>query len=150
MPSSWKNKICRNGNLIDHTAGIFHIRISLESVCLTLSMGTVLDHTGSVGQFTRVRFSSCQRCSQTKNSLLRQQAAIANSQGLLPESLIWNYVIQLTSALRFLQLTAKLCAFNLLLTQIRARGWACLQNTRPIKDLGFGQKPSPGQLRGHF
>jgi len=39
--------------------------------------------------------------SQTKNSLLRQQAAIANSQGLLPESLIWNYVIQLTSALRY-------------------------------------------------
>jgi len=40
--------------------------------------------------------------SQSKNSLLRQQAAIANSTGLLPESLIWNYVIQLTSALRYI------------------------------------------------
>ena len=48
-----------------------------------------------------VRFLKSIFCSQTKNSLLRQQAAIANSQGLLPESLIWNYVIQLTSALRF-------------------------------------------------
>jgi len=40
--------------------------------------------------------------SQSKNSLLRQQAAIANSTGLLPEALIWNYVIQLTSALRYI------------------------------------------------
>ena len=51
---------------------------------------------------------------------------------------------------KVLQLTAMLCPFNLLLIQICARGWACLQNTRPIKDLGFGEKPSPGQLRGHL
>ena len=50
MPSSWKNKNMSKWNLIDHhTAGIFHTQISLESVCLTLSMGTVPDHTGSVG-----------------------------------------------------------------------------------------------------
>jgi len=42
--------------------------------------------------------------SHTKNNLLRQQAAAltGTSAGLLPESLIWNYVIQLTSALRYI------------------------------------------------
>jgi len=42
--------------------------------------------------------------SQTKNNLLRQQAAAMSgtSSGLLPETLIWNYVIQLTSALRYI------------------------------------------------
>lgn len=41
--------------------------------------------------------------SQTKNSLLRAQAAaLSSSGGLLPESLIWNYIIQLTSALRYI------------------------------------------------
>jgi len=40
--------------------------------------------------------------SQTKNNLLRQQAAALSSTGLLPESLIWNYIIQLTSALRYI------------------------------------------------
>lgn len=41
--------------------------------------------------------------SQSKNSMLRQQAAAAiNSSGLLAEALIWNYIIQLTSALRYI------------------------------------------------
>eukprot|EP00092_Neocalanus_flemingeri_P018699 GFUD01020252.1.p1 GENE.GFUD01020252.1~~GFUD01020252.1.p1 ORF type:complete len:676 (-),score=192.43 GFUD01020252.1:658-2685(-) len=39
---------------------------------------------------------------QTKNNLLRQQAAALSNTGLLPESLIWNYIIQLTSALRYI------------------------------------------------
>lgn len=39
---------------------------------------------------------------QTKNNLLRQQAASLSNTGLLPESLIWNYIIQLTSALRYI------------------------------------------------
>ena len=37
--------------------------------------------------------------SAQKSQMLRQQAMLANT-GLLPESLIWTYVIQLTSAIR--------------------------------------------------
>jgi len=40
--------------------------------------------------------------SQTKNNILRQQAALSNTGGLLAEALIWNYIIQLTSALRYI------------------------------------------------
>jgi len=41
--------------------------------------------------------------SQSKNNLLRRQAAMNNSTGgLLAEALIWNYIIQLTSALRYI------------------------------------------------
>ena len=38
--------------------------------------------------------------SAQKSQMLRQQAMLAQN-GLLPESLIWTYVIQLTSAIRF-------------------------------------------------
>merc|ERR1719367_834424 len=48
--------------------------------------------------------------SQTKNNLLRQQAnALSSSGGLLPESVIWNYVIQLTSALRHIHTAGLAC-----------------------------------------
>ena len=48
--------------------------------------------------------------SQTKNNLLRQQAnAISSTGGLLPEPLIWNYVIQLTSALRYIHAAGLAC-----------------------------------------
>jgi len=40
--------------------------------------------------------------SQSKNSMLRHQATLSNSGGLLAEALIWNYIIQLTSALRYI------------------------------------------------
>jgi len=42
--------------------------------------------------------SSSRPYSQQKNNMLRQQAVM--SSGLLPEAIIWNYIIQLTSALR--------------------------------------------------
>ena len=47
--------------------------------------------------------------SQTKNNLLRQQANALNSTGLLPESMIWNYIIQLTSALRYIHAAGLAC-----------------------------------------
>merc|ERR1719367_989662 len=48
--------------------------------------------------------------SQTKNNLLRQQAnALSSSGGLLPESVIWNYIIQLTSALRHIHSAGLAC-----------------------------------------
>ena len=48
--------------------------------------------------------------SQHKNQLLRQQAAmLATQNGLLPESVIWTYVIQLTSALRHIHSNALAC-----------------------------------------
>ena len=57
--------------------------------------------------------------SQTKNNLLRQQAnAISSTGGLLQEQLIWHYVIQLTSALRY----------------IHAAGLACRTLTSPPSD----------------
>ena len=34
--------------------------------------------------------------SQTKNNLLRQQANALSNTGLLPESVIWSYIIQVT------------------------------------------------------
>ena len=36
--------------------------------------------------------------SQTKNNLLRQQANALSNTGLLPESVIWSYIIQVTVA----------------------------------------------------
>merc|ERR1719189_155173 len=48
--------------------------------------------------------------SQTKNNLLRQQAnAISSTGGLLQEQLIWHYVIQLTSALRYIHAAGLAC-----------------------------------------
>lgn len=47
--------------------------------------------------------------SQTKNNLLRQQANALNSTGLLPETMIWNYIIQLTSALRYIHAAGLAC-----------------------------------------
>jgi len=47
--------------------------------------------------------------SQSKNNLLRHQAAINNSGGLLAEALIWNYIIQLTSALRYIHGSGLAC-----------------------------------------
>jgi len=47
--------------------------------------------------------------SQTKNNLLRQQANVQASTGLLPESVIWNYIIQLTSALRYIHAAGLAC-----------------------------------------
>ena len=39
--------------------------------------------------------------SQTKNNLLRQQANALSNTGLLPESVIWSYIIQVTVAQYF-------------------------------------------------
>ena len=39
--------------------------------------------------------------SQTKNNLLRQQANALSNTGLLPESVIWSYIIQVTVAKYF-------------------------------------------------
>lgn len=46
--------------------------------------------------------------SQHKNQLLRQQAMLTQN-GLLPESLIWTYVIQMTSALRHIHSAGLAC-----------------------------------------
>jgi PAB-dependent poly(A)-specific ribonuclease subunit 3 len=46
--------------------------------------------------------------SQHKNQILRQQAMLTQN-GLLAESLIWTYVIQLTSALRHIHSSALAC-----------------------------------------
>lgn len=46
--------------------------------------------------------------SAQKSQMLRQQAMLANT-GLLPESLIWTYVIQLTSAIRHIHSHALAC-----------------------------------------
>jgi len=47
--------------------------------------------------------------SQTKNNLLRQQANALSNTGLLPESVIWSYIIQLTSALRYIHAAGLAC-----------------------------------------
>jgi len=47
--------------------------------------------------------------SQTKNNLLRQQANALSSTGLLPETVIWSYIIQLTSALRYIHAAGLAC-----------------------------------------
>lgn len=46
--------------------------------------------------------------SQHKNQILRQQAMLTQN-GLLPESLIWTYIIQLTSALRHIHSAGLAC-----------------------------------------
>ena len=152
MPSSWKNKNMSKWDLIDHhTAGIFHTRISLESVCLTLSMGTVPDHTGSVGWTIHKSLILTVSTLQSDEELSSEAAGGHREQpGVAPRVAHLELCHPTHLCSKVLQLTAVLCPFNLLLIQICARGWACLQNTRPIKDLGFGQKPSPGQLRGHL
>ena len=46
--------------------------------------------------------------SQHKNQQLRQQAILAQN-GLLPESLLWDYIIQLTSGLRQIHSASLAC-----------------------------------------
>lgn len=46
--------------------------------------------------------------SQQKNQILRQQA-IMTQNGLLPESLLWNYIIQLTAGLRYIHSASLAC-----------------------------------------
>ena len=79
--------------------------------------------------------------SQQKNQILRQQAMLSQN-GFLPESLVWNYVIQLTSALRSIH-AANLASRTLDPTKILVTGKSRLMlNCGGILDvLSFDSNP---------
>jgi PAB-dependent poly(A)-specific ribonuclease subunit 3 len=88
--------------------------------------------------------------SHQKNALLRQQHG--GGSGMLPEGVIWNYIIQLTSALRVIHAAGLACR-TLDPTKILLTGRSRLRlSSLAISDvLTFDStSPNPLQLMPHF
>ena len=68
--------------------------------------------------------------SQHKNQQLRQQAMLTQN-GLLPESMLWNYIIQLTAGLRHIHSASLAC-------RTLVTNFGVLNSTTLIQNLNLG------------